>query len=90
MIRIYCESKHGTKKQLCDECSSLEEYAHTRLEKCNFGEEKPKCKFCPIHCYKKDKREQIQQVMRFSGPRMLLRHPITALQHMFKIKKGVS
>ena len=26
-------------------------YAQKRLDKCVFGEEKPACKQCPVHCY---------------------------------------
>ncbi|MBQ5655109.1 MAG: nitrous oxide-stimulated promoter family protein, partial [Bacteroidaceae bacterium] len=57
---------------LCPECSELLHYAHQRLERCRFGEEKPSCTRCPVHCYRKDMRERIRQIMRYSGPRMLL------------------
>ena len=32
-------------------------------------------------------REQIRQVMRFSGPRMLLYHPVLAVWHLICSKK---
>jgi hypothetical protein len=28
---------------------------------------KPKCKDCPVHCYKSEYRRRIKEVMRFSG-----------------------
>ena len=68
---------------LCPECSELLHYAHQRLERCRFGEEKPSCTRCPVHCYRKDMRERIRQIMRYSGPRMLLHDPIMAIRHLW-------
>lgn len=44
--------------------------------------EKKNCNQCPNHCYAPDKREEIRAVMRFSGPRMLLVHPVAAIRHL--------
>jgi hypothetical protein len=33
-------------------------------------------------------REKIREVMRFSGPRMIFYHPITAIRHVIESKKG--
>ena len=60
------------------------EYAFARLERCPFGNEKPTCGSCSIHCYKPEKKEQIKKVMQFAGPRMLLLSPIVTLQHFYK------
>lgn len=87
MIGIYCKDHHDTKDQLCPECDELREYAFIRLDKCKFGEEKPTCANCTVHCYKPDKREQVRAVMRYSGPRMLLRHPLLAIAHIVDGKK---
>ena len=46
-----------------------------RLAKCPYQEDKTTCAKCPVHCYKPSRREQIRAVMRYAGPRMLLRHP---------------
>lgn len=35
-------------------------YAQKRLDKCVFGEEKPACKQCPVHCYQPAKREEMK------------------------------
>ena len=40
-----------------------------------------------VHCYQPQMREQIRQVMRFSGPRMLLYHPVLAVWHLICSKK---
>ena len=53
------------------------------IEKRPFMETKTFCSQCKVHCYKKDKREQIRKVMRFSGPRMLVYHPIMAIRHLY-------
>ena len=42
---------------------------------------------CPIHCYAKAEREQMREVMRHSGPRMLLRHPVLAIRHLLDGRK---
>ncbi len=85
MILIYCRSMHGTKNnELCPECSQLMAYARQRIEKCPWGENKPVCSECKVHCYKPEKRENIKVIMRFSGPRMLTRSPLLAVRHMFR------
>lgn len=80
MIRMYCHGKHRTKK-LCPECRKLTEYALFRLEKCPFKKNKTFCSYCKVHCYRPKEREQIREVMRFAGPRMLFVHPIFAIKH---------
>lgn len=81
MIRLYCRKKEGN-KELCPECRELTEYAVTRLRHCPFGDAKGSCRQCKIHCYRHDMKVKIQQVMRFSGPRMILFHPIMAIRHL--------
>ena len=87
MISIYCEKNHGSGKTLCPECRALKNYAMTRSEKCPFMETKTFCSNCAVHCYKPEMREKIREVMRFSGPRMILYHPIMAVRHVIEIKK---
>lgn len=83
MIIIYCRKHHGG-AGLCDECKALEDYAHRRLDRCKFGEEKTSCQKCAVHCYKPAMREAISKVMRYSGPRMLLYHPVAAVRHLIE------
>ena len=82
MIGIYCRTHHATGGDLCDSCEELLGYAVRRLERCPFGADKTTCAHCPIHCYKPAMRERVKVVMRYSGPRMLLKHPLLALRHM--------
>lgn len=82
MIRIYCRDLHGSASGLCPACQELADYAMRRLDKCTFQAAKPTCVRCPIHCYGKDWRERVREVMRYAGPRMILRHPILALGHL--------
>ena len=57
-------------------------YARKRLYHCPFQATKPTCGNCLIHCYTAQKRQRIQEVMRYAGPRMLFSHPILALWHL--------
>lgn len=86
MIAIYCRKRHGS-KQLCPDCAALDAYARHRSDKCPFMETKTFCSNCRVHCYKKDMREKIREVMRFSGPRMIFHHPIMAIRHVIESKK---
>ena len=81
MIQLYCQKKHHS-KALCSECQELYDYAMKRLDKCLYGVNKPTCANCPIHCYKPSLREEIRAIMRFSGPKMALRHPILSFMHL--------
>lgn len=87
MIALYCKKKHHTKKGLCPECEELSCYARQRSEKCPFMESKTFCANCKVHCYKPEMREKIRKVMRFSGPRMILYHPVAAIRHVIESKK---
>lgn len=82
MIKLYCKYNHKPSEDFCQECLELLTYSKKRAENCKFGDDKPVCGNCTIQCYKKDMREKIRQVMRYSGPRMILHHPIMAVQHV--------
>lgn len=88
MIDIFCRDRHKTRRGLCPDCSELHQYAMGRLDRCPFGEQKPTCANCTIHCYKPEMRQRIREVMRYAGPRMLLRHPILAVFHMLDGRKN--
>lgn len=83
MITLYCR-RYEKNKALCPECTELLRYAEPRLDRCKFGDEKPTCKKCPIHCYKPAMRERMRQVMRWAGPRMILYHPIEAIRNLMR------
>jgi hypothetical protein len=80
MIRMYCRGHHKD-PQPCAECAALSDYARRRLERCVFGDAKPTCAKCVVHCYNERMRERVREVMRWAGPRMMLRHPVMAILH---------
>ncbi len=88
MIQLYCHVKHKQKKAMkapefmCSECKELSEYVNQRVWHCPFTQTKTFCSNCPVHCYKPEKRQQIKNVMRFSGPLMIFYHPVKAIRHV--------
>ncbi len=83
MLRMYCRAHHRPKgAPLCASCTELAGYARRRLERCVFGDAKPTCANCTVHCYKAGMRERVRQAMRWAGPRMLWRHPVLAVRHI--------
>lgn len=93
MTQIYCREHHQHMQHVqvnrgkCDNgfcvgCMQLLEYSQKRLDHCPYQEGKTTCFKCPTHCYKPAMREQIRKVMRFSGPRMPLRHPFFSITHI--------
>lgn len=90
MLDMYCRAHHHPLRQgLCDECSALLDYAGRRLQRCVFGDAKPTCNHCVVHCYSADLRERMRLVMRWAGPRMLLRHPVLGLMHLHDGRRPV-
>jgi len=84
MMRLYCRGhRHRCEggARLCAECGALFEYATRRLERCVFGDAKPTCANCIVHCYTPEMREQVRVMMRWAGPRMMFRHPILGILH---------
>ncbi len=82
MIRIFCRDHHGCGQGPCPACEELLAYAGKRLEACPYGKDKPTCAHCPVHCYKPEMRQQIREVMRYAGPRMLWKHPVLTAFHL--------
>ncbi len=82
MLLIYCRANHDGGRDLCADCQELLGYAYVKLDKCPLMTDKPTCAKCPIHCYEKTRRNRMRAVMRYSGPRMLARHPWLAIRHM--------
>ena len=86
MMRMYC-GHHHVDTPLCPECAELADYARRRLERCVFGDAKPTCANCLVHCYKAEMRERVRVMMRWAGPRMLFRHPIMGVRHLLDGKR---
>jgi hypothetical protein len=87
MIRLYCRQLHNS-RELCEECSTLWDYADERLDKCPFSIEKPTCQNCTVHCYEPEMRQRVRDVMRYTGPRMIWHHPVMAVRHLINNKKS--
>lgn len=86
MIKMYCQgNKHVTNKlnesMLCDTCDDLLKYSEFRTSKCPYISKTLYCVNCPTPCYKQEYREKMQSVMKYSGPRFLLKHPIYFIDH---------
>lgn len=84
MIGLYCRINHGSKDTLCAGCEAIRAYSFDRLNKCPYGDQKIACKDCKVHCYKAEMRNKIREVMRFSGPRMIIYYPIDFIKHLIK------
>jgi Nitrous oxide-stimulated promoter len=83
MARIFCRKHHGRASDgLCVDCEALLDYATRRLDRCVFGDDKPTCVNCTIHCYSEAMREDVRAVMRYAGPQMVWRHPVLAIAHL--------
>ena len=88
MMGIYCRAHHsGSANALCSDCFALLEYAGKRLDNCPFAQEKPACNHCTVHCYGRNPRERVREVMRYAGPRMMFHHPVLAFRHLLDKRK---
>lgn len=87
IIRIYCRGKKHGSTYLCKECEELLNYSIQRIDRCPFMETKTFCSNCSVHCYDSIMKARIKEVMRYSGPRMLMHHPFIAIEHAAKMKK---
>lgn len=84
MIGIYCRGQHYSASGTCADCSAIVRYAYDRIEKCPFtGSAKPACGLCRTNCFSADMYRQFAQIMRYVGPRMLVRHPVLTMSHIW-------
>jgi hypothetical protein len=80
MIAIYCKN-HNKNESLCDVCEAILEYVHHRIESCRFGACKPACSRCNVYCYHNEMKSRMKRIMKYSGPRMAIYHPILSIFH---------
>lgn len=83
MIRIYCRGNCKS-KDICPNCKELMDYVYMKIDKCPFSDTKIYCNNCKVHCYREDMAVRIKKVMRYSGPRLIIYHPIMAIDHMIE------
>lgn len=95
---VYCAAKHDKERtpidsisselaQLhrytyCEECRDFLLYAIDRRLNCPL-EEKPTCKHCHVHCFRKGHREKVREIMRFSGKALIRKGRLDLLWHYF-------
>ncbi|PGB58831.1 nitrous oxide-stimulated promoter family protein [Bacillus toyonensis] len=87
MIDMYCKNEHK-QDTICEKCQRLKDYAYFRLSKCPFQEKKPACQNCKIHRYRPDMKGLVKDVMKKSGPKMILKHPYFAVMHAVDTMKN--
>lgn len=80
MIRLYYKKHEAV--DISEE--RMLAYVEKRLLFCRFGEQKTTCQRCPVHCYQPRYRQQMKQIMRYAGPRMLVRHPLVTIKHAYR------
>lgn len=83
MVEIYCHHHHH-EKGLCTECQELLDYAQDKLDHCNFGNNKPACRECPIRCFESHMRKAMRRVKKFSTPRLFFIHPIETIRFLMQ------
>jgi hypothetical protein len=82
MIGIYCRGNRHSASGLCAECEKLVRYAYQRIGACPYDHRnKPVCGLCRTNCFSPEMYRLFSQVMRYSGPRMMLRHPALTFAH---------
>jgi hypothetical protein len=81
MVVLYCKKNH-TVNSPCEECKKIIDYGFKKIEICPYGESKPFCSKCSIHCYEKNMQKKVKEIMRYSGPRIIFYHPIASLKHL--------
>lgn len=67
--------------RLCPGCQKLLTHALVKRTVCQM-DPKPPCKHCPKHCYHPIYREQIREVMKYSGRKLVMRGRIDYLLHL--------
>jgi hypothetical protein len=73
---------------VCEECAELLRYAERRRAFCP-KDPKPFCSYCDTHCYSADRREFMREIMRYSGPRSVVRgHAIDSVRHLMEGRRA--
>ena len=67
---------------LCPDCQKLLNHGMAKLLLCT-RDPKPMCKKCETHCYAPGYREQIREVMKFSGLYLVKHGRVDLMAHYF-------
>lgn len=71
----------GQSPLLCEDCEKLMAHSFFKRLHCPM-DPKPACKHCPNHCYQAKYRQEIREVMRYSGWTLIKRGRLDLLWHM--------
>lgn len=72
---------------LCEECAEHLAYAEERRARCP-KDPKPFCSHCDTHCYRPDEAAWERQMMRYAGPRSMVRgHFIDGVKHLIEKRR---
>jgi hypothetical protein len=89
MIQIYCHGRRHATSGICSECEKLLHYATGRIDSCPYQSSgKPACGLCKTNCFSSEMYGRFQTIMRYAGPRMMMRHPILSMAHFFDAVRG--
>ena len=89
MITIYCRGHRHSISGTCADCGAILRYAYDLIDKCQYnGSVKPACGLCRTNCFMPDMYRRFTQIMRYAGPRMLVRHPILTMAHLWDAVRG--
>ena len=83
MIEMYYEQFMYLPDNHYEDFNELQKYVKRKVEHCPLGDKKTTCGKCTIHCYEPRMQEKIKKIMQYSGPRMIYRHPLMALYHLY-------
>ena len=81
MRQLYCHDHHAGGTSHARNAATLQSMP-IAARGLPFSNGQATCGHCRIHCYRAEARAAIQEIMRYSGPRMLWRHPLLAIRHM--------
>ena len=86
MIEMYCRDHHdGASRDedgLCGDCAELLAYARVAAGQVPVRDGQADLRGLPDALLRPVMRERVRDVMRYSGPRMLKRHPVLAVAHL--------
>lgn len=85
--RIYCDAHHRKAERdargLCASCGEAIDATFARAANCP-NHRSGNCEDCDVKCQRGDAQVRIKQIMRYSAPRMLFRHPLMTLEYLRK------
>jgi len=89
MVEIYCRGQRHSATGICADCGEMIRYAHERIEACPYvAQSKPACGLCRTNCFTPEMHRHFTQIMRYAGPRMMVRHPVLTVAHLWDAVRG--